>query len=113
MRKKPTIPCTGRTAIEGFDAFLREELNDSRGNIKKLATDLRVITADAHLTLVNSGSSANLAAAILVKQRCGQRRRVLMAGFSFPTTISSFTLLGFEVERQHRSRWFQPGPPRR
>jgi CDP-6-deoxy-D-xylo-4-hexulose-3-dehydrase len=98
MRQKPAHPCTGRTAIEGFDAFLRTELNDSRGNIKKLARDLRIITGEAHVTLVNSGSSANLTAAILVKQRCGVRRRVIMAGFSFPTTISSFTLLGFEVE---------------
>ena len=98
MRKKPAYPCTGRTAVEGFDAFLRDELNDSRGNIKKLSEELSVITGDAHVTLVNSGSSANLTAAILVKQRCGARKRVLMAGFSFPTTISSFSLLGFEVE---------------
>lgn len=98
MRQKPAYPCTGRTAIEGFDAFLGAELNDSRGNLKKLTQELRVITGDAHITLVNSGSSANLTAAILVKQRCGGRRRVIMAGFSFPTTISSFSLLGFEVE---------------
>jgi len=98
MRKKPALPCTGRTAIEGFDEFLKTELNDSRGNIKKLASELSIITGDAHVTLVNSGSSANLTAAILVKQRCGSRKRVLMAGFSFPTTISSFTLQGFEVE---------------
>jgi dTDP-4-amino-4,6-dideoxygalactose transaminase len=98
MRKKPALPCTGRTAIEGFDVFLKTELNDSRGNIKKLASELSIITGDAQVTLVNSGSSANLTAAILVKQRCGSRKRVLMAGFSFPTTISSFTLQGFEVE---------------
>lgn len=98
MRKKPALPCTGRTAIDGFDAFLRTELNDSRGNLKKLATELRSITGDAHVTFVNSGSSANLTAALLVRQRCGTRKRVLMAGFSFPTTISSFTLLGFDVE---------------
>jgi CDP-6-deoxy-D-xylo-4-hexulose-3-dehydrase len=98
MRKKPAFPCTGRTAIEGFDEFLKGELNDSRGNIKKLASELSQVTGDAYVTLVNSGSSANLTAAILVKQRCGQRKRVLMAGFSFPTTISSFSLQGFDVE---------------
>ena len=98
MRKKPAFPCTGRTAIEGFGDFLKAELNDSRGNIKKLASELTSVTGDAMVTLVNSGSSANLTAAILVKQRCGCRNRVIMAGFSFPTTISSFTLLGFDVE---------------
>jgi len=69
MRKKPAYPCTGRTAIEGFDEFLKAELNDSRGNIKKLASELSQVTGDAYVTLVNSGSSANLTAAILVKQR--------------------------------------------
>lgn len=98
MRQKPALPCTGRTAIDGFDEYLRQELNHSRGNLKNLASELSVITGDAMVTLVNSGSSANLTAAILVKQRHGQRKRVLMAGFSFPTTISSFTLLGFDVQ---------------
>ena len=50
------------------------------------------------VTLVNSGSSANLAAAILVKQLCSDRRRVLMSAFSFPTTVASYTLLGFDVQ---------------
>ena len=59
---------------------------------------MAVITGDAKVTLVNSGSSANLAAAIWVKGRCGERRRVLMSGFSFPTTVSSYTLLGFDVQ---------------
>jgi len=98
MRTKPTYPCTGRTSIDGFDAFLKQELKDSRANIKKLTSELGLITGDACVTLVNSGSSANLTTAILVKERCGQRKRVLMAGFSFPTTISSYTLLGFNVQ---------------
>jgi dTDP-4-amino-4,6-dideoxygalactose transaminase len=84
--------------IDGFDTFLRAELNDSRGNLKQLSEELHDFTGKAHVTLVNSGSSANLTAALLVKQRCDKRRRVLMAGFSFPTTVSSFTLLGFDVE---------------
>ena len=25
MRKKPALPCTGRTSIEGFDEFLKAE----------------------------------------------------------------------------------------
>lgn len=92
------IPCTGRVSVEGFDSYLRAELGPSRRNLalceRELASALRV----EHVSLVNSGSSANLAAAIFVKQRCGARRRVLLAGFTFPTTISSFSLLGFEVE---------------
>lgn len=93
------IPCTGRVSVDGFDAFLRAELGDSRRNLSLCENELAATLEVPHLSLVNSGSSANLAAAIFVKQRARpNRRRVLLAGFSFPTTISSFTLLGFEVE---------------
>lgn len=97
MRRKPRLPCTGRTPTEGFADFLANELSGSRGNLRRLSEELAAITGDAKVTLVNSGSSANLAAAIWVKGRCGARRRILMSSFSFPTTIASYTLLGFEV----------------
>ncbi|MDR3459222.1 MAG: DegT/DnrJ/EryC1/StrS family aminotransferase [Verrucomicrobiae bacterium] len=73
------------------------ELGESRHNLRLLEGELKNALGAPFVTLVNSGSSANLAAAIWVKQRCGVRRRVLLAGFSFPTTIASFTLLGFDV----------------
>src|ERR1700681_1726584 len=97
MRTKPQIPCTGRVSTEGFASFAGRELGESRHNLRSLESELKQTLGMPFITLVNSGSSANLAAAILIKQRCGARRRVLMAGFSFPTTIASFTLLGFEV----------------
>ncbi|HEV7405623.1 MAG TPA: DegT/DnrJ/EryC1/StrS family aminotransferase [Chthoniobacteraceae bacterium] len=97
MRTKPLLPCTGRISTKGFASFLEKELSDSRRNLHLLETDLIKLLAAPSVTLVNSGSSANLAAAIVVRQRCGARRRVLLAGFSFPTTIASFTLLGFDV----------------
>lgn len=97
MRRKPRLPCTGRTRTDGFADFLARELVGSRDNLRKLAQELVPIIGDARVSLVNSGSSANLAAAIWVRGRCGDRRRILMSGFSFPTTVSSYTLLGFEV----------------
>jgi CDP-6-deoxy-D-xylo-4-hexulose-3-dehydrase len=97
MRPKPQFPCTGRVSTKGFDAFVARELGDSRHNLRSLEGELKQTLEAPFVTLVNSGSSANLAAAILVKQRCGARRQILMAGFSFPTTIASFTLLGFDV----------------
>ena len=97
MRTKPQFPCTGRIETNGFAGFLATELGESRHNLISLTKQLEEALAAPFVTLVNSGSSANLAAAILVKQRCGLRRRVLMAGFSFPTTIASFSLLGFDV----------------
>ena len=97
MKTKSPFPCTGRVSTEGFAAFVATELGESRHNLRLLEGELKQTLGAPFVTLVNSGSSANLAAAILVRQRCGARRRVLMAGFSFPTTIASFTLLGFDV----------------
>jgi CDP-6-deoxy-D-xylo-4-hexulose-3-dehydrase len=97
MKTKPQFPCTGRVETEGFAGFLASELGKSRHNLISLTNELGQTLGAPFITLVNSGSSANLAAAILVKQRCGLRRRVLMAGFSFPTTIANFSLMGFDV----------------
>ena len=94
---KSPFPCTGRTSTDGFAAFVSKELGESRHNLRLLESELKQTLGAPFVSLVNSGSSANLAAAIWVKQRCGSRRRILMAGFSFPTTIASFSMLGFEV----------------
>src|SRR5208337_4305041 len=97
MKTKPQFPCTGRVETEGFAGFLASELGKSRHNLISLTNELGQTLGAPFITLVNSGSSANLAAAVLVKQRCGLRRRILMAGFSFPTTIANFSLMGFDV----------------
>src|SRR5262249_13240365 len=97
MKSKPLYPCTGHVGSQGFVEFLAAELGESRRNLRLLEAELGQTLGAPFITLVNSGSSANLAAALLVKQRCGERRRVLLSGFSFPTTIACFGLCGFEV----------------
>lgn len=97
MRTRPQIPCTGHVSTQGFADFLAAELGPGRHNLRLLESELKHVLGAPFLSLVNSGSSANLASAILLKERCDGRRRVLMAAFSFPTTISSYSLLGFEV----------------
>ena len=97
MRADIKIPCTGRVSTEGFTPFAAQELGENRHNLRALEAELKQTLGAPHIALVNSGSSANLATAILLRERCGTRRRVLLAGFSFPTTIASFTMLGFDV----------------
>lgn len=90
-------PCTGPTRVEGFGAFLEAELGLPRHNLRAFARELGQRLAAPAVTLVNSGSSANLAAALALRERTG-RPRALVAGFTFPTTVSALQLSGFEVE---------------
>jgi CDP-6-deoxy-D-xylo-4-hexulose-3-dehydrase len=91
-------PCTGKVNSIGFADFLREELTDNRRNIKLLTEELSNLLDVPYVTLVNSGSSANLVAAIAVKELNPKRNKVILSGFSFPTTISAFALLGFDIQ---------------
>ena len=92
------FPCTGLVDTKGFGAFLEQELGAPRKNLKLFTEALKTILGVERASLVNSGSSANLVAAIAVRELVPGRNKVLLSGFSFPTTISSFALLGFEVE---------------
>jgi CDP-6-deoxy-D-xylo-4-hexulose-3-dehydrase len=46
---------------------------------------------------VNSGSSANLAAALALAEEIGPGAHAVIAGFTFPTTISSLLTAGFDL----------------
>jgi len=89
-------PCTGRTATEGFGAFLERELGPSRHNLNALARELAATFGAPHVTLTNSGSSANLAAALALREVTGPGEAVV-AGFTFPTTVSSLLAAGYAV----------------
>ncbi len=89
-------PCTGRTALEGFPAFLERELGPSRHNLNALARELGDTFGAPRVTLTNSGSSANLAAALALREVTGPGE-ALVAGFTFPTTISSLLAAGYAV----------------
>ena len=97
MKSKPSYRCTGHVTAKGFAEFLAAELGESRRNLRLFESELRTAFSAPWVTLVNSGSSANLVAAMLLKHHCGTRRRVLLSGFSFPTTVSSYSFCGFEI----------------
>jgi len=91
-----TLPCTGHVDATGFGAYLEAELGAPRRNLQRFASDLAERFAVPHVTLVNSGSSANLAAAHALRERAHNRRAVV-AAFTFPTTVSALIHAGFEV----------------
>lgn len=87
-------PCTGHVDAHGFGAFLEAELGAPRRNLQLFADDLARRFAAPHVTLVNSGSSANLVAAHAL---IGENRRAVVSAFTFPTTVSALRNAGFEV----------------
>jgi len=94
-------PCTGNISIEGFGAFLEQEIKEPRRNLRLFADELNTLMSSKYITLVNSGSSANLVAALALAEKCSVNGKPLTAfasAFTFPTTISSLLLAGFEVK---------------
>ena len=89
-------PCTGLIEHAGFGAFLEAELKEPRYNLKRFAAELREKFGAQRITLVNSGSSANLAAAFALAEQAG-RGHAIASGFTFPTTLSALASAGFEV----------------
>ncbi len=91
-------PCTGPTDVRGFGAFLDAELGAPRRNLRAFGRELAAVleVAPSRLTLVGSGSSANLAAALTLRERT-RRPVALVAGFTFPTTASALALADFEL----------------
>jgi len=87
-------PCTGHTATEGFPAFLAAELGPSRANLDRFSQELQTSFGVQHVTLVNSGSSANLTAALALAEVTGPGEAVT-AGFTFPTTLASLLTAGY------------------
>lgn len=100
-------PCTGRTNTVGFAEYLAENLTGSRSNLHAFAEELGCTFNAPHLTLVNSGSSANLAAALALAEEIRERdggdtdnngpMEAITAGFTFPTTLTALQTAGFRV----------------
>ena len=90
-------PCTGHVEHRGFGDWLESHLGPPRANLKAFAGELGRLFGLERITLVNSGSSANLAAAAALAERCGPRPHAVAAGFTFPTTLSALLRCGFEV----------------
>ncbi|HYT89031.1 MAG TPA: DegT/DnrJ/EryC1/StrS family aminotransferase [Gemmataceae bacterium] len=90
-------PCTGHVPHEGFGAFLERELGGPRVNLHRFAAELGRTFAAEHLTLVNSGSSANLAAALALAERVGRGAHAVTAGFTFSTTLAALQFAGFTL----------------
>lgn len=95
-------PCTGHVDHRGFGAFLESELGAARANLQAFTSELASHFAapqarPPEVTLVNSGSSANLAAALALAEEVGRGAHAITAGFTFPTTLSALLFAGFEV----------------
>lgn len=93
-------PCTGNVSIKGFGEFLENEIREPRRNIRLFTEELNELLDSKYLTLTNSGSSANLVAALALAEKCrkaGNPLTAIASAFTFPTTLSSLLLAGFEV----------------
>ena len=100
MSKKYKYPCTRHIKMNGFGSFLEEESKGSRYNLNKFSEELKEYFEVPFITLVNSGSSANLVAALAMAEKVKKANKSLTAAicaFTFPTTISSLLLAGFEL----------------
>lgn len=94
--KQLRYPCTGAVQTHGFAAFLEQELGAPRHNIRQFAQELASVFSIPEPTLVNSGSSANLAAALALFEDTGPGEAIV-AGFTFPTTMSALLTAGYSL----------------
>ncbi len=91
----------------GFPEFLAERMGAPGVNLRAFREDVQAILRSAHLTLVDSGASASLVAALTLAERCGipfhrggerpAKHRALASGFAHPSMISALFLAGFDV----------------
>ena len=94
-------PCTGRVATNGFGSYLEENLKEPRRNIVAFGKELQTKFKIPYISLVNSGSSANLVAAMCMAEKIkgkGKKLTAVVSAFTFPTTISALIMSGFKVE---------------
>lgn len=89
-------PCTGHVSAEGFGAFLEAELGEPRKNLRAFARELGALFEAPHVTLTASGSAANLAAALTLRERA-RNLRAIVSAFTFPTTVVALETAGFSV----------------
>lgn len=101
MSKKYKYPCTRHIEMTGFGEFLEQECTKSRNNINKFTEELKEKFNVPYITLVNSGSSANLVAALALAEKCkkaGKPLTAVVSAFTFPTTISALLIAGFKLQ---------------
>lgn len=94
-------PCTGNISLKGFGEYIENEIGEPRRNLRLFADELNQHLGSKYITLTNSGSSANLVAALAMAEKCRKAGKPLTAfasAFTFPTTISSLLLAGFRVK---------------
>lgn len=98
---KYQYPCTENISLNGFGEYLEHEIGMPRRNIQMFANELNTTFGTSFLTLTNSGSSANLVAALAMAEKIKYANKPMTAvasGFTFPTTISALLMAGFEVK---------------
>lgn len=66
---KYKYPCTGEVTTNGFGEYLEKNLGEPRKNIREFSEELKQKFNVPNITLVNSGSSANLVAALAMDFR--------------------------------------------
>lgn len=97
---KYLYPCTQRITADGFGEFLEKNLGEARRNINLFSEELKTAYGVPNISLVNSGSSANLAASLALAEKIkksGKPLKAAVSAFTFPTTVSSLILAGFEI----------------
>ena len=98
--EKYRFPCTGYIGMQGFGSFLEKECTESRRNIRLFTEELKKEFGLPYFSPVNSGSSANLVAALAMAKKLNDAGKPLVAAvsaFTFPTTLSSLLLAGFSI----------------
>lgn len=93
-------PCTGNISLTGFGKYLEKEIGEPRRNLRLFTQELNESLGCTHMVLTNSGSSANLVAALALAEKCktaGKPLTAVASAFTFPTTVSSLLLAGFDV----------------
>ncbi len=98
---KYLYPCTGNISAIGFGKYLEENIREPRRNIGLFARELSEKFAVPYISLVNSGSSANLVACLAMAEKIRKNNKPLTAvisAFTFPTTVSALLLAGFTVK---------------
>ena len=89
-------PLSGPVDSSGFTAFLASELGMEGANVRRFTAELCDAFGAERLTLVNSGASAALAAALALAEQTG-RGHAVASGFTSPATLSALLAAGFEV----------------
>lgn len=94
-------PCTGNISLKGFGEYLEQNIGHPRRNIQLFAKEFNEYQKSEYVTLVNSGSSANLVAALALAEKVkadGKSMTAITSAFTFPTTLSALLLAGFSVK---------------